>query len=251
MVMPIADDNTGRQLFPVVNYILIAINVWVFVVHEQLAQNHAFIYTWSTVPYEIVTGRDATTPPLQPTPISVYLTLLTSMFMHGSIAHIIGNMWFLWIFGDNVEDAIGHFLYTGFYMICGLAASFAHVFTTVILHGVNSPDSLIPSLGASGAISGVLGGYMVLHPNRRVTVIVARGYLTTIPAWMAIGIWFAFQLISGLGMLGGMRSGVAYGAHIGGFIVGVALMVPVKLGMHMMSQPSDFPRQPRHRQEPW
>jgi membrane associated rhomboid family serine protease len=146
------------------------------------------------------------------------------MFMHGGLAHIGGNMLFLWIFGDNIEDRLGHVRYAIFYLLCGVAASLAHVFTTVALASDQS-SMLVPSLGASGAISGVLGGYLLLHPKRRVTVILFR-FLTDVPAYVAIGIWFAFQLISGLGMLGGgsQQGGVAYGAHIGGFIAGLVLV---------------------------
>jgi membrane associated rhomboid family serine protease len=157
---------------------------------------------------------------LQPTPISVYLTLLTSMFMHGSIAHLLGNMLYLWIFGDNVEDDLGRTRYLAFYLVCGIIASLTHVVSTFIFGG----NPYIPSLGASGAISGALGGYLLLHPRRRVRVILGR-MLTEVPAYVAIGMWFLFQLIASLGMLGGMQGGgVAYGAHIGGFLAGVALV---------------------------
>ena len=146
------------------------------------------------------------------------------MFMHGGIAHIAGNMLFLWIFGDNIEDRLGHVKYMIFYLLCGVIASLAHVFATGVF-ATDQSSLLVPSLGASGAISGVLGGYILLHPKRRVTVILFR-FLTDVPAYVAIGIWFAFQLISGLGMLGGgsQQGGVAYAAHIGGFIAGLALI---------------------------
>lgn len=177
-----------------------------------------------------MTGQELLSPGLQPTPLSVYLTLIFSMFMHGGIAHIAGNMLFLWIFGDNLEHTLGHIRYAIFYLICGIIASLAHVITTAML--ATDPSSLlIPSLGASGAISGVLGGYLVLHPKRRVTVIMFR-FLTDVPAYVAIGIWFAFQLISGLGLLGGgsQTGGVAYAAHIGGFIAGVVLVKLFAIG---------------------
>ncbi len=238
MVFPLYDDNTGRTITPFVNYALIAANILVFVLLQGLGTNDAFTFSYSTVPQEIITGRDIVTPDtvreyagqrflvpgLGETRISVYLTLFTSMFMHGGIAHIAGNMLFLWIFGDNIEDRLGHIRYIVFYLICGLAASLAHVFTTAMFAGDQS-SMLVPSLGASGAISGVLGGYILLHPHRRVTVILFR-FLTEVPAYVAIGIWFAFQLISGLGMLGGgsQQGGVAYAAHIGGFIAGIALI---------------------------
>jgi membrane associated rhomboid family serine protease len=152
------------------------------------------------------------------------------MFMHGGIAHIAGNMLFLWIFGDQIEDRLGHIKYLLFYLVCGVLASLAHVFTTALLAG-NDQSMMIPSLGASGAISGVLGGYILLHPSRRVTVILFR-FLTQVPAYVAIGIWFVFQLISGLGMLGegSQQGGVAYAAHIGGFIAGVVLIKLFDIG---------------------
>ena len=163
-------------------------------------------------------------PGLGETLASVYFTLFTSMFMHGGIAHIAGNMLFLWIFGDNIEDRLGHVRYLIFYLVCGLIASLAHVFATAALAG-QAENMLVPSLGASGAISGVLGGYILLHPTRRVTVILFR-FLTQVPAYVAIGMWFLFQLISGLGMLGegSQTGGVAYAAHIGGFVAGLVLI---------------------------
>ena len=240
MVFPLYDDNTDRQTIPYVNYAIIALNIFVFVVLQGIGTNEQFTYAFSTVPQEIITGHDIVTagrvvvdpvtgqrfqiPGLGETPLSVYLTLFTSMFMHGGIAHIGGNMLFLWIFGDNIEDRLGHVRYLIFYLVCGLIASLAHVFTTA-LFATDTSSLLVPSLGASGAISGVLGGYILLHPSRRVTVFLFR-FLTEVPAWVAIGIWFAFQLISGLGMLGAgsAQGGVAYAAHIGGFVAGLVLI---------------------------
>ena len=246
MVFPLYDDNTDRTTTPVVNYILIAINILVFVFLQQLGTNERFTYAFSTVPQEILSGRDIRTPDriredpvtgqqllipgLQPTPFSVYLTLIFSMFMHGGIAHIAGNMLFLWIFGDNVEHRLGHLRYLIFYLLTGVIASLAHVVITVMF--ATEPGSLlIPTLGASGAISGVLGGYIVLYPHRRVTVFMFR-FLTEVPAYVAIGIWFAFQLISGLGILGGgsQQGGVAYAAHVGGFVAGLVLIKIFTLG---------------------
>lgn len=240
MVFPLYDDNADRATTPLVNYAIIALNIFVFVVLQKLGSDTGFTYSFSTVPQEILSGTDITTPAralehpmtgqrvlipgLGETPGSVYLTLFTSMFMHGGIAHIAGNMLFLWIFGDNIEDRLGHIKYVIFYLLCGLVASLAHVFTTGVF--ATDPESLlVPSLGASGAISGVMGAYLLLHPKRRVTVILFR-FLTDVPAYVAIGIWFAFQLISGLGLLGGGSElgGVAYAAHIGGFIAGVVLI---------------------------
>jgi membrane associated rhomboid family serine protease len=238
MVFPLYDDNTGRTTTPWVNYAFIALNILVFVLLQRLGTDTDFTYSFSTVPGEIMSGSDIQTEPriletqtgqqlqipgLGYTPF-VYLTLITSMFMHGGIAHIAGNMLFLWIFGDNIEDRLGHVRYAIFYLVCGVIASLAHVFTTAAFAGERQ-DLLIPSLGASGAISGVLGGYLLLHHSRRVTVILFR-FLTDVPAWVAIGIWFAFQLISGLGILGegSQQGGVAYAAHIGGFIAGLVLI---------------------------
>ncbi|MBA3568280.1 MAG: rhomboid family intramembrane serine protease [Pyrinomonadaceae bacterium] len=239
-MFPIGDDNSDRTTVPVVNYILIAINVLVFIFLQSLGTNEQFTYAFSTVPEEIRTGVDIARPVpieigdqrgeigLQPTPVSVYLTLLTSMFMHGSIMHLFGNMLFLWIFGDNLEHALGRVRYIAFYLLTGLIASLAHVISTFVF----GDNPFIPSLGASGAISGVLGGYLVLYPKRKVRVIMLR-MLTTVPAVVAIGLWFVFQLISAFGVIGaGPQSGggVAFMAHIGGFVAGVALVKVFSIG---------------------
>ncbi len=149
----------------------------------------------------------------------MFLTLLTSMFMHGGLMHLLGNMLYLHIFGDNVEDALGHGRYLVFYLLCGILAGLAHVLTTVLMR----TGGLVPSLGASGAISGVLSGYVVLFPHRRVRVLWLYSVME-VPAIVAIGVWFLFQLVSGVGMLGGQATGVAYGAHIGGFLAGLVLV---------------------------
>ena len=244
MIFPIGDDNSDRRIRPVVTYLLVAANVFVFVFLQGLGSNDRFTYAFSTVPEEIVTGGDVVTegdvvqdpltgeavrlPGLEHTPISVYITLLTSMFMHGGFAHILGNMLYLWIFGDNIEDFLGHTRFLIFYLTTGLVASLAHVFTTTLLGG----NMLVPSLGASGAISGVLGGYLLLFPRKRVRVIMFQ-FLQDVPAIVAIGIWFVFQLINGLGMLGAgsQQGGVAYAAHIGGFLAGVLLVKPFAAGL--------------------
>ncbi|MBV9210205.1 MAG: rhomboid family intramembrane serine protease [Acidobacteria bacterium] len=237
-MFPLGDDNSDRTATPFVNYLLIAVNILVFVFLQGFGSNDKFTYAYATVPQEIVTGRDVDKPvkikdpitdetvgtiDLQPTPVSVYITLLTSMFMHGGWAHILGNMLFLFIFGDNLENRIGHGRYLAFYLICGIIASLAHV--------VMNMNSYIPSLGASGAISGVLGGYILLYPRNRVRVLMFNIF-TQVPAYVAIGLWFVFQLISGLGFLGGgsQIDGVAYAAHIGGFIAGLALIKIFALG---------------------
>ena len=236
-MIPIADDNSDRTLTPLVNYLLVAANIAVFVLLQGMGTNDRFTYAFSTVPMEIVTGKDVVTPAhrvvdpvsgqtfvqpgLQATPVSVYLTLLISMFMHGGLAHLAGNMLYLWIFGDKIEDRLGHGRYLAFYLVCGVLASLAHVFTTVATQG----NTLVPSLGASGAISGVLGGYMLLFPGRRVRVLMGLG-TAEMPAWVSIGMWFVFQVVAGVGLLGGgsQAGGVAYAAHVGGFIAGLILV---------------------------
>ena len=248
LIIPIGDDNSDRTTTPYINYLFILANIIVFVVFQQLGNDVNFTYAFSTVPQEIVTGKDVVTrdqvaqdpisgdqfvvPGLQPTPISVYITLLVSMFMHGSIAHIAGNMLFLWIFGDNIENTLGHARYLVFYLVCGVLASLAHVFATVAFGG----DPMVPSLGASGAISGVMGAYLVLFPGRRVTVIMFR-FIQQVPALVAVGLWFVFQLISGLGVLGDSTQGggVAYAAHIGGFIAGAVLVKLFAIGRETMT----------------
>jgi len=236
MLFPLGDDNRDRHITPVINYFLIILNIFVFVYWQQFGNDINFTFAYSTVPAEILSGRDiittaktvedpvsgdaVTIPGLGPTPIPVYLTLLTSMFMHGGIAHIAGNMLFLWIFGDNLENAMGHKRYLFFYLLCGVLAGLSHVFVAAYLN----QSTLVPSLGASGAISGVLGGYILLFPRRAVHVWVLLGTMT-LPAFIVVGLWFVFQLINGMGMLGGEEAGgIAYGAHIGGFIAGLLLV---------------------------
>jgi len=235
-MFPIGDDNSDRTITPYVNYLIIALNVIVFVFLQGLSGDNVFTYSYSTVPGEILSGHDIVTdsqvytdavtgqrfsiPGLGPTLIPVYFTLITSMFMHGGIAHIAGNMLYLWIFGDNIENALGHKRYLFFYLLCGIIASLSHVFATKLL----GQNLLVPSLGASGAISGVLGAYILLFPRRRVTMFFIR-FITHVSALWAIGIWIVFQVISGLGMLGGSDAGgVAYAAHIGGFLAGLVLI---------------------------
>ncbi|MGE5354131.1 MAG: rhomboid family intramembrane serine protease [Acidobacteriota bacterium] len=241
MIFPIGDDNTDRTIFPLTNYLIILLNVFVFVFLQGFGSNIKFTYAYSTVPAEIVTGKDIITedrvmedpetgervevPGLQKTPINVYLTIFTSMFMHGGIAHIFGNMIFLWVFGDNIENKLGHMRYLIFYLICGVLSSLSQVIITIMFNG----DPYVPTLGASGAISGVLGGYMLLYPRRRVRVVLFY-ILTVVPAIVAIGMWFAFQVIAGLGGLGSQGGGVAYAAHVGGFIAGFILIKIFAIG---------------------
>ena len=180
------------------------------------------IVTRDHVVMDPASGQRVLVPGLQHTPVPMWLTIITSMFMHAGIVHIAGNMLYLFIFGDNVEDRLGHFRYLLFYIFCGVAASLSQVYATELTHG----NLLVPSLGASGAIAGVLGGYLLLFPRNRVRVLLFR-FITSVPAIFAVGIWFLFQVISELGMLGrDTGGGVAYAAHIGGFAAG---FITVKL----------------------
>ncbi|MGZ3845786.1 MAG: rhomboid family intramembrane serine protease [Flavisolibacter sp.] len=238
MFIPIGDDNRDRQTTPIVNYLLILANILVFVFLQDWGRDLSFTYGYSIVPAEILTGHDIVShskvvvdevtrqrveiPGLAPTHINVYLTLITSMFMHGGLAHILGNMLFLFIFGDNLEDAMGHSRYLFFYLLCGVIAGLSHVFATYFL----GQSPYVPSLGASGAISGVMAGYLVLFPRRRVRIWLFFFFTISVPAFIAVGVWFVFQLINGLGALGGDEAagGIAYAAHIGGFIAGLLLV---------------------------
>lgn len=225
MVMPLRDDNTDRHTVPVVTYALIAVNILVWLI--ELSVGERFINGYSTVPFEITNNTDLVgvqtvqaggqSIPIQlyPGPTPIYLTLLSAMFMHASWMHIIGNMLYLWIFGDNIEDRIGSAKFLLFYLICGLAASVAHIMV--------GTDSVIPSLGASGAIAGVLGAYLVLFPRRRVQVLVAR-QIVHMPAFAVLGLWILLQVFSQISVAGAEEGGVAYMAHIGGFVAGVALI---------------------------
>jgi membrane associated rhomboid family serine protease len=167
-----------------------------------------------------VTGEPVQIPGLGVTAIPVWLTLITAMFMHGGIAHLAGNMLYLWIFGDNLEDRMGHVRYFFFYLLCGVLASLTHVFTDYLFN----EDHLIPSLGASGAISGVLGGYLLMFPFKSVRVFIII-FLIRVPAFIVLISWILLQLANGAGYLGGTEaSGIAYAAHIGGFIAGMLLV---------------------------
>lgn len=236
MFLPIGDDNRDRRTTPYINYLFVVINILVFIFLQKMGNDWRFTYAYATVPAEILTGHDVVSrsrvltdvisgeqvqiPGLQVTPINVYLTLITSMFMHGGWAHLAGNMLFLLIFGDNLEDAMGHRRYFFFYLLCGVLAGMSHVLFTAY----SAQSTFMPSLGASGAISGVMGGYMLLFPTRKVHLWIFF-LIISVPAIIAVGLWFVFQVISGLGMLGGDdASGVAYAAHIGGFIAGLLLV---------------------------
>lgn len=232
-MFPIGDDNSDRRIVPVVNYIFIALNILVFVFLQGMGGNDAFSYAFSLVPKEITTGVDLAgvqivqdalgntgKVQLYPSPLPVYFNFLSSMFMHGGWAHLLGNMLFLWIFGDNLEDRLGHIRYVLFYLVCGFAAALGQI--------VLDTGSVIPMLGASGAISGVLGGYILLFPHRRVKAILFN-FLTEVPAYVAIGIWIVYQLVLGY-MTDPGTGGVAYAAHIGGFVAGLALVKVFAIG---------------------
>ncbi|HSE98550.1 MAG TPA: rhomboid family intramembrane serine protease [Blastocatellia bacterium] len=230
MLFPIGDENQGRRNTPYVVYIILAINIAVFLL--QLAWGDQFTVAYAAVPYEITHGTDLVGPqripdvgviPHAPGPFPIYLTLLTSMFMHGGFMHIIGNMLYLWIFGDNIEDNFGHAKFLIFYLVCGLIAAFAQIFF--------DPNSIIPTLGASGAIAGVLGAYLVMFPHNRVRSIVPLGFLLTtveLPAIVVLGFWIVIQFFSQYAAITDVTQqtgggGVAYMAHIGGFIAGLIL----------------------------
>ena len=198
-MLPIGDDNSNRRTIPYVTYLIILVNVIFFLI--ELAGGESVEYTFSFIPSYFMAN-----------PGVEWITIFTSMFMHASWMHIIGNMLYLWIFGDNVEDRLGHFRFLIFYLLCGLAATFAQ---TAI-----DPASNIPTLGASGAIAGVLASYMVLFPRQRVRVFVIS-FVIPLPSILVIGIWFVLQIFSQ--MNAGSTDMVAYMAHIGGFITGLLL----------------------------
>jgi membrane associated rhomboid family serine protease len=231
-IFPLGDQNEPGGRRAPVTLLIIVINVLVFLllqVPESSQARQPFTYGFSTIPYEITHNVDLVGPKRvdvgggqtelveeAPGPRPIQLTLITSMFMHAGWLHILGNMWFLWIFGDNVERRFGSLFYAVFYLGAGIVASFAQVLA--------SPDSVIPNLGASGAIAGVLGAYLAMFPGNRVTILIFRFIPFAVPALVAIGIWFLLQLVNGVGQIavnGGNTGGVAYLAHIGGFIAGL------------------------------
>ena len=202
-MFPIGDDDSAERTVPVVTYLLIALNVLFFFV--ELSGGDAFIERWSVVQRRLMSNPGAD-----------FITVFTSMFMHGGWVHLGGNMLYLWIFGDNVEDRFGHAKFLLFYLLCGIAATFAQVFF--------SAGSNVPNLGASGAIAGVLAAYIVLFPRGQVKVLMGRG-VVPMPALVVIGLWIVLQFISGIGSIAqtAETGGVAYMAHIGGFVAGLVL----------------------------
>jgi membrane associated rhomboid family serine protease len=206
-MLPIGDDDSARRSTPVVTYALILINFLFFFV--ELSAGDAFIERWSVVPRRLLAN-----------PGSDFITIFTAMFMHAGWMHILGNMLYLWIFGDNVEDRLGHTKYLIFYLLCGIAATFAQVLV--------DPRSNVPNLGASGAIAGVLGAYLLMFPRGSVSVLMGRGVIP-MPAIIVIGFWAVLQFLSGFGAIATTEQsgggGVAYMAHVGGFVAGLVLAV--------------------------
>ena len=232
-LFPIGDDNSDRNSVPLVTWALIAANFAVFLLLQLPSPHDAFTYGYSVVPAKLLRGHDITTPlyfpgvgtiPEAAGPHPIYLTILWSMFMHAGWAHILGNMLYLWIFGDNVEDAMGPVKYLCFYLICGTVACLSQVGAALVTGGFYL---YLPSLGASGAIAGVLGAYLVLYPTRRVRVLLGWWGIVQVPAFVVIGLWIMLQLLSGFGSLdpaAASAGGVAYFAHIGGALCGMILV---------------------------
>jgi membrane associated rhomboid family serine protease len=236
-MFPISDDNERGTGPAFVSLAFIALNVFVFLVLQGAGSSQEgteFTYGFSAVPYEITNNVDLVEPqaitvdgrtqqiPQEPGPSPIWLTLFSSMFMHGGWLHLGGNMLFLWIFGDNVEHRIGHGLFIVFYVVAGVIASFAQILVQT--------DSFIPTLGASGAISGVLGAYLVMFPTNRVLVLLLR-FPVWVPAIVVIGLWAVLQFVNGLGSIAvtEQTGGVAYMAHIGGFVAGLVAGVVFRM----------------------
>ena len=212
-MLPLSDDNRGRRTQPIVTWALIGINILIFIYQASLGEREhwQFLMDWAVVPDRVSSGEQLH-------------TLVTSAFLHGSWFHLGSNMLFLWIFGDNVEDVLGHIKYLGFYLVTAVAASLTQT--------VMDADSLVPVVGASGAISGLLAAYIVLFPHGRIRTLLTLGIFITVtmlPAWMMIGYWFLLQLISGFMSLGENTTGggIAFFAHIGGFVAGYLLVRPL------------------------
>jgi len=217
-MIPLRDDQP-RFSTPYVTYFLIGLNLIAFLFEATLTPQDfkALLYQLGMVPANI-TGFLAGSSRLGL--MAAFLPTLTSMFLHGSWMHVIGNMWFLWIFGDNIEDHLGHFKYLLFYILCGLGAAFAQV--------ILNPHSIVPTVGASGAIAGVLGAYFLLYPRAKVLIWFPILFLFYLPAWVTLGYWFAMQFVSGaatsLASYSDTRGGVAFWAHVGGFVAGIILI---------------------------
>jgi membrane associated rhomboid family serine protease len=215
-MIPIGDYAGARPRFPFVNLMLILINVAVFIYELTLGSNlNNFILTWGAIPKDLTTGIDS--GPLLPSGLPVYVTLISSIFMHGGWIHLIGNMVFLWVFGDNVENAFGSVKYLIFYIVCGVAATWVQIAT--------GTGSTTPVIGASGAIAGVMGAYLVMFPGAMVRTLIFVVFFVTVihlPAVILIGLWFLLQLFQGITSVG-MDVSTAFWAHVGGLIVGAIL----------------------------
>ncbi len=212
-MIPLKDEIVSHTK-PVVTYIILGVNIAVYLYELMLGVHKTdFIFQFGTIPYNL----------FNPTGIFSYFTILSSMFIHANFMHLLGNMLFLWVFADNVEDRLGHINFTIFYLVCGIAA--------VLLHSITTPNSSIPMVGASGAISGVLGAYLILFPRARILSLIPLGFFLRVaylPALLFIGIWFLYQSIFGFATIGVKGGGVAYFAHIGGFAAGVLYILPFK-----------------------
>ena len=212
-MLPIRDHNPSERI-PFVTYALIAVNVLIFISYWPLFSNERalfeFYFNWALIPENVADGRNLH-------------GLVTSMFLHGGVLHLGGNMLFLWIFGDNLEEDLGHFGFFAFYLVSGLGAG--------LLHVAVAPYSTVPLVGASGAIAGVMGGYLLMYPKAKVDVLfifIIFFKIWPIPAWIMLGLWFGLQLVNGISS-NPDAGGVAYWAHAGGFIIGFLLLIPIWL----------------------
>lgn len=236
-MFPIRDHNPSNGV-PYVTYALIVVNVAVFLSYVGLFNDpralNMFFHEWAILPARVVSGGGVE-------------TLVTSMFLHGGFMHILGNMLFLWIFGDNLEDLMGHWRYLLFYLACGVGAGLVHV--------AMAPHSMVPTVGASGAIAGVMGGYLLLFPKARIDILfifIIFFRIFTIPAWVMLAVWFGLQFIGGLGA-DPMAGGVAYWAHAGGFAIGAILTIPVFLsngGKGFWARHAGHPPHPEAKYDP-
>ena len=251
-MFPFSDADVRHSSFPFVNVAIIGLNVLVFLYelgvgglgmlfgdgNRELA---FFFFKWGFIPLELTGGEVLTHPVFDvETPLPTSATLVSSMFIHGGLFHLAGNMMFLWVFGDNVEDRVGHVKYLIFYLVVGVAAALAHLAV--------DPDSRTPLVGASGAISGVMGAYLLMFPFNRIKTLIVMYIITAIeiPVVWLLGLWFAWQLVQGLMSLGiSQQVNIAFFAHVGGFVSGVAIMAVYKLAT---GQPV-LPR--RDRPQPW
>ncbi|MBI5639885.1 MAG: rhomboid family intramembrane serine protease [Nitrospirae bacterium] len=221
-MIPYKDDNPTRT-FPFVTIFIIALNFLVLVLQVMSSgKGRDIVYAYGAIPHNLILSGSTQ-------PIAPFLTVFTSMFMHGGLLHLGGNMLYLWIFGNNIEDRLGHVRFIIFYLFCGIAAAYSHALTT--------PDSTVPMIGASGAVAGILGAYILLFPSARVHTVIFLGFfvqVVKIPALIVIGFWAIIQFVSGLVPQGTLnQGGVAWFAHVGGFIAGlftIKLWLPRRTG---------------------